>query len=543
MDHQLESDICSLKLVELMGTKYDSLVENTELSCAIASMLSEFVLKQNSKRLNDSCCPESVFDEIDAIIHLADSKIWKQLNGICYRKSNRFKRKAVPMLLFPKRVDYRYQKVRHRQKTSHKQHRHKLKYFRPQIGAYLVLNNSVDLFEKDMDDLVTNLKLLSLNDDVSRTFSGKTEFKTMEPYCMSLNCNRNAVADGRCLREITVKADCMLDKPLNGQEALAVNSKDAVDALPDDDDDDDFTSKNVTQSVVIYGEIADTLMSHNTDSGQISYDFDGNVKDVDKTVEGGSRFTYEYINVDSHSDMSRTKWNCIAVKDTKNNMFEANSEWNCITVKETESSMLKSHSDKYNVMPVKSPFKNLSSPCKSSFFISPLEIDSSEESDNDSDCQDEDGWTSNDEVPSDMLHEDFCSSFKRNGIYFPNKHLPGPSDLDSKDYGKNIMIYPLSIDYEADSVCLSPSRSENCYNEEEDDDVVFSNANGCDKCTKEKEDEEKTHIYKMSRLEIINHKWNQAYPYTAKAAGQNDDIKCKKTVSNDCNFLEPVFII
>lgn len=519
MDHQLEFDICSLKLVEPMGTKYDSLVENTELSSAIASKLSEFALKQNSERHSDSCCPESVVDETETIIHLADSKIWRQLNGICYKKTNRYKQKTVPMLVFKKNVDYRYQKVRHGQKTSRKQHRHKLKYYRPEVDAYLFLHNSVDLFEKDMDDLVTHLELLSLNDDVSSTFSEETEFKTMEPYYMSLNCNRNAVADDRCLRKIAV-TDCVLDKPLTGQEALALNSKDSVDVLPNDDD---ITSKNITQSAVIYDEIADNLMSHNTNSGQISYDPAGNIKD-DITVEGGSR-------------LSHIKWNCITVKDKDNNIFKANSEWNCITVKETDNKMLKSNSDKCNV---KSQLKNLSLPCKSSFFISPLEIDSSEESDNDSHCQDEDGWTSNDEVTSDILHEDFCSSFKRNGIYFPNKYLPGPSDLDLKDCGKS-MIYPLSIDYEADSACLSPSRSEKCYTEEEDDDVVFSN--GCDKCTKENEDEEKTQIYKMSRLEIINHKWNQAYPYTAKAAGQNDDIKCKKTVSNDYNFLVLIFNI
>lgn len=526
IDNQLESDICSLKLVEPMGTKYDSLVENTELSSAIASMLSEFALKQNSKRHNDSCCSESVVDETESIIHLAESKIWKQLNGICYKKSYKYKQKTVPMLLFQKKVDWRSQKVRHRQKNSNKQHRHKLKYYRPDLGAYLVLNNSVDLFEKDMDDLVKNLKLLSLN-DVNSTFSEETEFKTVESYCMSLNCKRNAVDDDRCLREITIKTDCVLDKPLTGKEALAVNSIDAVDALPGDDD---INSKNVTQSVVIYGKIADNLMSHNTNSGQISYDLVGNIKDDDKTVEGESRFTYEYINDDSHSDLSCIKQNCITVKDPENNMLKDNSEWDCIAVKEAENSMLKSNSNKCNVMPVKSQLKNLLSPCKSSFFISPVEIDSSEESDDDSHCQDEDGWTSNDEVTSDILHEDFFSSLKRNGIYLPNKHLPGPSDLDLKGYGKSIMVYPLSIDYEADSVCLSSSRSEKCYTEEEDDHIVFSN--GCDKCTKEKKDEEETEIYKMSRLEIINHKWNQAYPYTAKADGQNDDIKCKKTVSN-----------
>lgn len=160
-----------------------------------------------------------------------------------------------------------------------------------------------------------------------------------------------------------------------------------------------------------------------------------------------------------------------------------------------------------NVHPTSAGIKTF---CKSSFFISPSEMDSSDSSSDSDDTDDEDddlevdGCDSSEDQSADTLFSGICDSFSFNGLYFPSSCSAVEARLSLDELKENDRTRLLSASGSPSASPLGCSLVDNSC-----DDIVFCDDQESLSCASE--DEEDLPLTNLSRLQSINARWNHFY--------------------------------
>lgn len=497
-DYMTESDVHS---------KYNAVGIGTEVSNVSTTTGTELALRHSLQEQTENWCLENVNEPI--LTRLTKNKNVKQYIGACDRRPNRYKQKTISILPLQQRCECRVQQASCKQKRMDlKQHRRmQSKYYRSVKCACSCFSDESDyLFDKVMDNLVMRFTFLSLNDHMDSLFCKEPHLKTIHT-CHRVTDGSNgskSICDANSCDRLTskeaVKTECLCGKTFTDKELCKINHSDAVDFLTDGDG---FIDLNVIHETKVDHKVADNMVTYQgivTD--EISYDCNINDEKVEDDI--CDKITDEYIS-NSDDEMNDNLQNYI--NDEEAGKYKLTTHDNVVSVDNATEFTL----------------QNLASPHKLSFFISPEDIASSDDSDEDFDHREEEEWTSNEET-SDVLHDDFFKCFKSNGIYIPNENSPVAVE---KENGCCVMIYPFSINHETDSVGLSSPKNDKY--EDDDDDIIFCDGHG--EKSIEEENEGEARVYSMSRMESINYKWNQFYPDPEEnVTGQTTVSKCKKVV-------------
>lgn len=192
---------------------------------------------------------------------------------------------------------------------------------------------------------------------------------------------------------------------------------------------------------------------------------------------------------------------------------ESNSESNWdeeITDEETddEESKIELNGSKSNkANPTSAGIKTF---CKSSFFISPSEMDSSDslsdcdDTDDEDDDLEVDGCDSSEDQGADTLFSGICDSFSFNGLYFPSSCSAVEARLSLDELKENDRTRLLSASGSPSASPLGCVWVDNSC-----DDIVFCDDQESLSCASE--EEEDLPLTNLSRLQSISARWNHFY--------------------------------
>lgn len=162
--------------------------------------------------------------------------------------------------------------------------------------------------------------------------------------------------------------------------------------------------------------------------------------------------------------------------------------------------------------------------CKSSFFISPSEIDSSDLSSDNDEKDDEDndlevdGWDSSEDESVDTLLNGICESFSFNGLYFPSSCSAVEAKLSLEELKENDRTRLLSVTNSPSASTLDWLGLDNSS-----DDIVFCDDQESLSCPSE--DEEDLPLSNFSRMQSINARWNNFYSEAEKPTQNKKQVK------------------